>query len=279
MFDTHCHLNFQAFEGRVFSVIERARKAGVSFFLIPGTDINTSKKAVKIANKFNGVYAAVGIHPHHIYQYQKLNIKNKKYILKMKKDINVIESLLAHQKVVAVGEIGLDRYIYTKTKYQNYQIDEEFLDLQKWFFIEQLRLAKKHHKAVIIHNRQAKKDLLEILSYFNHGNYRYVFHCCEPNDDLLNFAINHKIFIGIDGDVTYNEKKREFVKKIPLDLLVLETDSPFLMPKLSIERSHHNKNEPKNLPWIAQFISQILNLSINRLIEITTNNAKRLFLR
>jgi TatD DNase family protein len=104
-----------------------------------------------------------------------------------------------------------------------------------------------------------------------------VFHCCEPEKKLLIFAKKKKIFIGVDGDVTYIKKKQKFVKQIPQDLLVLETDSPFLMPKLSMRRSSHNKNEPKNLPLIAKFISNLLSVSINQLIDTTTENAKRLF--
>jgi len=281
MFDTHCHLNFSVFEGKVKRIINEAKKVGVDYFVVPGTDVETSKKAVEIAEKFDGVYAAVGIHPHHIYQYQISKIKYQKYI-------SNIKDLLKSKKVVAVGEIGLDKHYYKKTKYQNYQIDEEFFNLQKLFFIEQLKLAKKFKKSVILHNRQAKEDFVKILNDYwdNYFAGRMVFHCCEPDVgtihelSLLDFAKEKNVFIGVDGDVTYNKKKQEFIKQVPLDLLVLETDSPFLTPKLSMRRSSHNKNEPKNLPLIAKFISTLLiNCSMNRFIEITTENAKRLFLK
>lgn len=281
MFDTHCHLNFKAFSGKVSQVIEEAKKTGVKYFVVPGTDLETSKKAIEIEEKFDGVYAAVGIHPHHLF---KLKAKSQK--LKVEKELEEIEELLNQPKVVAVGEIGLDRYLYQKTKYKDYQVDEEFIELQKMFFIEQLKLAKKYKKAVIIHNRQARKDLLEILSSPNYEllitNYSFVFHCCESDDDLLDFAQKHKIFIGVDGDVTYDEKKQEFIKKVPLELLVLETDSPFLLPVIpSLTRSEKDRkkiiNEPKNLPLIAEFVAKLKNVSVDKLIEKTTKNAKKLF--
>jgi len=281
MFDTHCHLNFSVFEGKVAEVITQANQAGVSYFVVPGTDLATSKKAVELAKKFEGVYAAVGIHPHHIYQYKKSNIKYQKYI-------SNIKNLLKLKETVAVGEIGLDKHVYKKTKYQHYKIDEEFFKLQKLFFIEQLKLAKEYKKAVTIHNREAKDDLLPILnehwdSYFSG---RMVFHCCEPDFvktrhglSLLEFAKTHNIYIGVDGDVFYNKKKQEFVKKVPLDLLVLETDSPFLSPfKKILPAGRQVPNEPKNLPSIAEFISRLVGYSMNRFIEITTENGRRLFL-
>lgn len=283
MFDTHCHLNFRVFEGKVRQVIKEAKESDVNYFVVPGTDIETSKKAVEIAQKFNGVFAAVGIHPHHINQIQNSNLKSQNENLNLK--IKELEKIITFPKVVAVGEIGLDKYIYQKTKYKNYQVNDDFIEFQKIFFIEQLKLAKKYKKPVIIHNRQAKKDLLDILNANYHLlNTNIVFHCCEPDDELLNFAIKNKIFIGVDGDVTYNKKKQEFVKKIPLNLLLLETDSPFLKPRVtSLIRSDKNVtekervNEPKNLLITAYFVSKILKKSFDEIAEKTTKNGKKFF--
>jgi len=282
MFDTHCHLNFSAFEGILEKVIAEAKNEGVEKIVVPGTNVETSKKAVAIAQKYNGVYAAVGIHPHHVKE-----IQNSKFTLRiggqndnLKSKIDEIEKLLTHPKVVAIGEIGLDRYIYQKTKYKNYQIDEEFIALQKEVFLSQLKLAKKYKKAVIFHNREAKKDLLEILTNNQSliKNTNLVFHCCEPDFDLLNFAKKHHIYIGVDGDVTYNEKKQEFVKKIPLSLLVLETDSPFLTPSpLRNNEKTHFPNTPKNLILIAQKVAEIKEEKVEKIIKVTKENGERLF--
>ncbi|OGK25185.1 hypothetical protein A3C25_00350 [Candidatus Roizmanbacteria bacterium RIFCSPHIGHO2_02_FULL_38_11] len=307
MFDTHCHLNFKAFDGKVDGVIESARNAGVNYFVVPGTDVESSKKAVEIAEKFKGVYAAVGIHPHHIYQYQIAKIKyqsfdklridpersrmDQKYILNIKNDLIQIERLLTSTKVVAVGEVGIDRHIYKNTKYQDYNIGENFIDLQKEFFIEQLKLAHKYKKTLIIHNREAKKDILEVLSNDQQLaiNNRIVFHCCEPDfvetghaPSLLRFAKKHKIYIGVDGDVTYWKEKQDFVKKIPLEMLVLETDSPFILPRLNRDIGKQEKhlkfpNEPKNLPLIASCIAAKIGISLDKLEKITEENSKKLF--
>ncbi len=287
LFDTHCHLNFQAFDNNLEDVIDRARKAGVNNIIIPGTDVETSKKAIEIAEKYEGIYAAVGIHPHHIYQYQISKIKDQKYILNIKNDLKEIKKLLKNNKVVAVGEVGVDRHYYQKTKHENYKVNQEFIDLQKEFFIEQIKLAHQYKKALIIHNRKAKKDILNILAthYELLPTYSSVFHCCEPDQDLLDFAIEHKMFIGVDGDVTYwkeklfgfAQSKQEFIKKVPLNMLVLETDSPLLIPELSGSRSWTRYNEPKNIVLIAEFVAKLKNVSINQLIDTTTENARMLF--
>ncbi len=133
---------------------------------------------------------------------------------------------------------------------------------------------------MIIHNREAKKDLLEILSN-NHQllrPYSAVIHCCEPDKTLLTFAKSHKMFIGVDGDITYYKEKQEFIKTVPLNMLVLETDSPFLMPRLlSGGRPSLRYNEPKNILLIAEFIAKLKNISIEEIAKTTTENAKRLF--
>ncbi len=270
MIDTHCHLNFKVFDDIVDNVVEEAINVGVKNIVIPGTDIKTSKKALKIAERFSGVFVAIGIHPHHIFQvFSQKN--NHKYYLKSL--IDLIKELISHKKVVAIGEIGLDYHLYQKTNHKNYQINKQFIELQKIFFIEQMKLAYEFNKSLIIHNREAKKDLISILK--ENKNYllpkRVVFHCCEPEEELLNFAINNNIFIGIDGDVFYDLKKQQFIKKVSLTLLVLETDAPFLSPIKKFP------NEPKNLPLIAKKIAEVKNTSLDEVVKKTTENGKRLF--
>lgn len=281
MLDTHCHLNFKAFAGQVEKIINDAKKAGVRKIVVPGTDVKTSKKAVSIAEKYQEVYAAVGIHPHHIYQYQvqNSNLKTQNYNLKLKSDIKGVEKLLEGKKVVAVGEVGLDRHYYQKTKYEDYKIDEDFFNLQKQVFIYQIKLAIKYKKSLIIHNREAAGEMLTIVGespILNPLAGRIVFHCCEANNQLLEFALAHRIYIGVDGDVTYNKEKQQFVKKIPLDLLLLETDSPFLLPE-PLRSQKKFPNQPKNLLLIAEFVARLKNLSVNQLINKTTENAIKFF--
>jgi TatD DNase family protein len=278
-FDTHCHLNFGAFDGKVDSVINNAKKVDVSLIVIPGTDVPTSKKAIAIAEKYEGIYAAVGIHPHHIFEYLKSKIEGPHDKLDIQKELKNIEELLVNQKVLAIGEIGIDRHYYLKTKHENYQVNEEFVELQKKFFLVQIKLAYKYKKSLIFHNREAKKDVLDILVKYSSliPDYSSVFHCSEPDFELLEFAKNHKMFIGVDGDITYSKDKQGFIKEVPIEMLVLETDSPFLNPEPNRSEEGPTKNAPKNIPLIAKFIANLKDISIEKLSKQTTENAKRLF--
>jgi len=273
LFDTHCHLNFQAFDLRVEQVVESAKQVGVKNIVVPGTDIETSKKAVDIAKKYSGIYSAVGIHPHHVFEIwkvenRKLNIENN-----LTSIINHLSFFLIDPKVVAIGEVGIDRHIYQKTKYSGYKMEEEFVKLQKTVLIEQIKLSQKYKKSLILHNREAKKDMLEILTSHQSliTSHSSVFHCCEPDEELLQFAKDHKMFIGVDGDVFYKKDKQEFIKKVPIEMLVLETDSPYLSPFRQFP------NEPKNIFFIAEFIAKLKGVSVKEVAQKTTKNAKKLF--
>ncbi len=272
MFDTHCHLNFQAFEGKIKEVIADASENGVNQILIPGTDVATSKKAVEIAEKFPNVFAAVGVHPHHVYE---LQMKHAEFSTN---EIDQIEKLLQHPKAVAVGEVGLDKHYYQKTKYEKYQVDEQFISLQKEVLEEQIQLAIQYDKSLILHNRESKKDFLEMLDsvWDKKLEGRTVFHCCEPDQEFLTFAQEHNVYIGVDGDVTYSKEKEVFVKKIPLDRLVLETDSPFLTPEPHRSEGRRT-NTPTNLPLIASHIASLTGVSEDEIKKASTSNAISLF--
>jgi TatD DNase family protein len=266
MFDTHTHLNFSRFKGKVGEVVANARAAGVVEMVIPGTDFTTSQSAIAIAHTYEQIYVAVGIHPHHVYE------------LKDSDEVGKIESLLNDEKVVAVGELGMDRHEYKQTKYEQYSINDSFIDLQKELVKKQLKLAIQYDKSVILHNREAKEDLLPLLTeqWDEKLRGRAVLHCCEPDGELLSFAKEYGVFIGVDGDITYTPEKQEFIKTVPLDMLVLETDSPFLLPE-PLRTQKKFPNEPKNLVLISEFIASILNMDVEELRKITRENGRRLF--
>ena len=286
MFDTHCHINFKRFAGRVDDVVECAKEAGVDYMVVPGTDYVSSHKAVEIAKKYESVYAAVGIHPHHIYEEYKDSLdttfltpagtlrasRNPKSL-----ETDIFAHLLNSDKVVAVGEVGIDRHIYRETKYADYKVGELFIELQKEYLKSQVALATEYDKSLILHNREAKADMLSVLAeeWDKKLAGHTVFHCCEPDEELLEFAKEHKFYIGVDGDVTYNLEKQAFIKKIPLSMLVLETDSPFLLPE-PLRSQKLYPNEPKNLPLIAEYVGRLINQPVKHVIDITTANAKKL---
>ena len=269
--DTHCHLNFKRFHKTREQVILEAKNRGVGVFIVPGTDSTSSQKAVELAIQNKEIYAAIGIHPHHTWN-------AKRTACSVIYDIQELEKLIVHPKVVAVGEVGLDKHAYEETKYIDYLISGVFIEAQKEYLIAQMQLAKKYKKTLIIHNREAKKELFSILEkeWSEDLRFRAVFHCCEPNDELLNYAITRNLFIGIDGDVTYGGEKAAFAKKIPLKMIVLETDSPYLLPEpLKTQRLY--PNTPANIPLIAQCIADSKGISIAEVEEVTTQNAKKLF--
>ncbi len=274
MFDTHCHLNFGAFDSNVDEVVANAIEAGIGQIMIPSTDVVTSEKAIELTNKFENVFAAVGIHPHHVFE---LKSKNDK----VEADLNLLETLLKNKKVLAVGEVGMDRHYYKNTKYGDYEISNEFMVMQADVFKAQVLMALKHNKSLILHNREAKKEFLSALQavWDKKLEGRTVFHCCEPDEELLEFAKKHKLFIGVDGDVTYSKQKQEFIKKVPLEMLVLETDAPFLSPEpfRSEPRETRGPNVPANLKLIAEFVATLKGISSHRLSQTTTENAQMLF--
>jgi len=285
--DTHCHLNFKRFNKTRGHVISESIDRGVGVCIVPGTDIVSSQKAVELAQEFDSLYAAVGIHPHHtIEKIQAPNFDQRSIALwatnsklyQLDIDIKELEKLIIDSKVVAVGEIGLDRHLYEETKYEDYKISSSFMDAQKEYFIAQIRLAKQYKKALILHNRETKTEIIAILDKEWSENMRFqtVFHCCEADEELLDYAKQHDFFIGIDGDVTYGGEKAKFAKKVPLEMLVLETDSPFLLPE-PLKSKKLYPNTPANIPLIAQCIADLKRVSLEEVARVTTENAKRLF--
>lgn len=258
MFDTHCHLNLNPIAEHLDSSIREANKNGVDFLLVPGIDIPSSQTAVITAQNYIQVYAAVGIHPE--------SIKPDNIIENQLMDI---KKILSDKKVVAIGEIGLD----IKSSAALYGIGGQ-LEL----FTAQLRLAISENKSVIIHNRGYADTIIQELTkhWTDSLTLKSVFHCCEPSDKLLSFAQTQGMYIGVDGDVTYSIQKQEFIKKVPLDSLVLETDSPFLTPE-PVRNIQKFPNHPKNLIYIAKKVAELNNLPVEKVIHITAKNSKKLF--
>jgi TatD DNase family protein len=272
LIDTHTHLQFKAFEETVDDVIQTAKDSGIDKMIIVGTNLDTSKKAIALAEKHVGLFASVGLHPHHIFALTT----NNEYMVNT--FLRSVEELVKNPKVIAIGETGIDKHHYQKTHYQNYSVSDEFVSLQKICFREQINLAIEYKKTLIIHNREAASELLQVLEENWHPflQGRSVLHCCEPEEALLEFAINNRIFIGVDGDVTYDKAKQAFVKKIPLDLLVLETDSPYFIPE-PLKSEGTSLNQPANLEIIAQIIANLKNEPIENVRKMSSTNALTLF--
>ncbi len=272
--DTHCHLNFKAFSDNVAQVIKRARENGIGMMVVPGSDVATSRRAIALA-KQEGIYAAVGIHPHHIYEYHASKQSPDDRLVA---DLARIEKLLTTPRVVAVGEVGIDRYYYRDTKYSTYAIDETFVTLQKKALERQIAFAVSCDKSLILHNRLAVDDILSVLgaTWDEKLAGRTVFHCCEADEKLLAFSREKKIYIGVDGDSTWSKKKQRFIASVPLSMIVLETDSPYLTPE-PVRQQKKFPNEPYNLIYVRDMVAAVKGIAAQEVERVTTENAMKLF--
>lgn len=249
--DTHCHLTFPEFDGDRAMVIGNAKKAGVKQFICPGVDPVSSRQTVELAKKYPGmVFAAVGYHP---------------YEAQRNPAVAEIENLI-HDRVVAIGEIGLDYHQYkgeeAAGKKQN----------QKILFEEQIRLALRYNLPVIMHCRDAFEDFFRVLDSVPQMP-RGVIHCFSGGLQEIRFAKERNLCIGIDGNVTYSKQLQSIVPQIPLSLLLLETDAPYLTPV----PHRGTRNEPKYIPLTAACVADLLHEEIKAVETQTTENARTLF--
>ena len=254
LIDTHCHLDNIQLQEDVDVVIQNALKEGVEAFLIPGADPKDLPKAVALCEKYDEVFFAVGVHPYDCDSF----------------DLDSLEKYSKHPKCIAVGECGLDYFRLPddeEEKLQNIQT-------QKDIFIAQINFAKKVNKPLIIHIRDASNDSRTLLIEHNAKEVGGVLHCYNASEHLLMLS-DHNFYFGIGGVITFKNAKKlvEILPKIPLEKILIETDTPYLTP----HPYRGTRNEPKYTNNIAQKISEILNKPLNEVKLLTTNNAKALF--
>ena len=252
IFDTHCHLNDEKLLPNVDEIIESAKKVGVNRFLVIGWDKESSLTAIKLAERFDCVYAAIGFHPENIFDATE-------------EDFQETMAYIGHPKVVAVGEIGLD-YYWTKDPIKR--------ELQKEWFIKQIDFANEHHKPISIHNRDAFMDCLSILKE-HRPLYSGVMHCYSGSVELLKDVLDLGLYIGLDGPLTFLNAKtpKEVCEVVPLDRLLTETDAPYLAP----HPLRGTVNEPKNLVLVVDEITRLKGLSKKHIMDVMYNNALTLF--
>jgi TatD DNase family protein len=269
MFDTHCHIQFNAYKDDLQDVIDRAQKEGV-LMLVVGTEIITSNKAVELAERFDPMYATIGLHPNHTYQTDYSDQKELDHPkIKEEYNLEIYRKLAQNKKVKAVGEIGLDYYRIPE------QNKEALIVNQKNIFIQQLDLATELRLPVIIHCRNAHDDMLTILKQTSSGsqnNNRGVIHSFSGTLIEAQEYISLGFLLGFNGIITFTDQYDLIIQQIGLDKIVLETDSPYLTPV-----PHRGKrNEPAYIKHIAQKIATLCHIDIDNVAMITTANAQRL---
>jgi hydrolase, TatD family len=251
LFDSHAHLYLECFDGDRDEVIHGFGDNGIEMVLVPGTTVETSSAAVRLAEKYDNIFAAVGIHPACTGSASD-------------EMIGALRSLAASKKVVAVGECGLDYYCKSVPK-----------DVQKKWFIEQIKLAKDLRLPVIIHDLEGNMDIYDILKEEAEDNLRGVIHCYSGDVELAKRYADIGFYISLSGVVTYEGSQglKSVARDLPLKYLLIETDSPVLTPSAIGEK----RNEPAFVRYTAEEIAKLKGISYEEVEEQTNKNAKSLF--
>jgi TatD DNase family protein len=246
IFDSHAHYDDERFDGILDELLPKIHKMGVGRIVNCGCDNETNRKCLKIAEKFPFVYSAVGIHP--------CNFDSGTTVAD-------IREFAKHQKCVAIGEIGLDYY---------WEPDQK--EIQKKLFIEQIELAKELDLPVIVHDREAHADTLEILKQYKPKG---VVHSFSGSVEMAEQILNLGMYLGIGGVITFKNAKKlpDVVKMLPLDRLLLETDAPYLSPVPFRGKTNHSEM----IYLTAQKIAEIKETTLENILEISYNNANKLF--
>lgn len=243
LIDTHCHLVDEGYD--IDKVIEDAIDNGVEYLIVGGSEREDNRLNMELLDKYENLYASVGFHPS-----MALDVTEQDYLF--------LEEYVKKDKVVAIGEIGLD-----------YHYGKEDMEAQKKMFRRQLDLAKKYNLPVVIHTRDAFLDTYNILKEYD---LKGVIHCFSGSLEVAKQYIDLGYLLGIGGVITFkNSKLKDVIKEIGVDRIVFETDSPYLSPVRG------DKNEPKNVKLVCEYVSNLLDLTCDDVSFITSNNANEMF--
>lgn len=265
--DTHAHYNLDPFFPNWKEYWQTAQKSGIEISVIPGADIQTSKRSVEIAQQEDGLYAMVGVHPH-----EANNFKNTPELLEVWK--NELEDLIHHPKVVAVGECGLD-YFRLPTGLEEQRTEK---NMQKRLFGIHIQLAKKHNLPLSIHCRDAYTDLLDTLNHFSKEDGKFpkgVLHCASGDLAYLKAALEMGMYVGFAGNITYKnaENIRTLAINTPIERVLIETDMPYLPPA----SKRGQVNRPEYICETYTYISQLLKIEQKELEKQIEDNTRRFF--
>lgn len=251
LIDTHAHLFYPNFADDLTEVIDRAAEAGVDYIIVPGTDLKTSREAVELADRFENIYAAVGVHPHDTKEWKEEWLKD-------------LEELTGTEKVVGIGEIGLDYYYDFSPK-----------DIQNIAFKDQIDFAIDKDLPVVVHNRESNEDMMTTIRGYEGKKLKAQFHCFAGSAEDAQELISLGHLISFPGNITFKKQDslREIVSAIPPEKLMIETDSPFMTPV-----PHRGKrNEPMHVKLVAEQLAEIHSLSFEDAAKITSENAINFF--
>lgn len=248
-FDSHSHYNDEKFLEDRNEIIRKTFEEGITKFTCIGYNLKQSITAIKIAEEYDYIYATCGISPNDIEDYSDENLK-------------IVEELSKNSKVVAIGEIGLDYYWNKENK-----------DKQKELFIKQIEIANRLQKPIVIHNRDAYIDTISILRE-HPVDMKGIFHCCPFNQELIKDGLNLGFYISFSGNITFkNAKSAPCIELVPMDKILIETDSPYLSP----EPYRGKRNYSGYVVHVAQKISEVKKISVEEVAKQTYENACKIF--
>jgi TatD DNase family protein len=253
LIDSHAHIQGKEYAGEVEAVIERARQAGVEKIVAVGGagDMTSNTEAVALAESFANVYATVGMHPHDAKDVGA-------------EDLAKLKELAAHPKVVAVGETGLD-YYYSHSPH----------DVQRRVFAQFIHMAREVGLPIVVHEREAARDAAALLRAEGRGSLQGVIHCFTGDYEAACQYLDLGFYISFTGIITFKnaDPLREVVRKVPLDRMMVETDSPYLTPV-----PHRGKrNEPAHVRWVAETIAKVKGIDFEEVARVTSENVRDLF--
>ena len=251
--DTHCHLDDERYNDDIEAVLHHAENSGVEKFIIPGADPKTLQRALTLAETYESIYFAVGVHPYDAQNYDK----------------SYLEKYVHHPKCVAIGECGLDYFRLPETE----EAIAKEKALQKKVFVDQILWAKELKKPLIVHVRESSADCLALLDQYA-GEEGGVLHCYNADESLLKLA-KKNFYYGIGGVLTFKNARKliNVYPKIPEDKLLIETDAPYLTP----HPHRGERNEPSYTTLVADKMSELSDYSSSEVADLSTKNAQRLF--
>lgn len=251
LFDTHAHYDDEKFTEDRYDVIEKAHVSGVSYLINVATDIKSCEESLAFARKYEYVYAAVGIHPHEVGEVDDSTL-------------NKVAEFAKEDKVVAIGEIGLDYYYDTAPR-----------ETQRHWFAQQINLARDLSLPIIVHDRDAHQDSIDIIKAHNASEVGGVFHCYSGSVEMAKELLSYNFYISVGGALTFKNAKKlvEVVRWIPLNRLLIETDCPYLTP----EPHRGKRNDSSYVRFVAEKVAEIKQLGFEEVADATLKNAKELF--
>ena len=255
-FDSHSHYNDEKFDEDREQIINDTYNAGITKFVCAGYNIKSSLDSLELSKKYDFIYSICGISPNDIPQTEQELWKNLDEITKLVQNNK-------SKKLVAIGEIGLDYYWNKENK-----------ELQEQAFIKQIELANKLELPIVIHSRDASVDTINIIEE-NKVNKAGIFHCCQQNQEMIKNALRLGYYISLAGPVTFKNAKNsaDIIQMIPMDKLLIETDSPYLSP----EPNRGKRNDCRNVKYVAQRIADVKGITLEEVAKATYENAMRIF--